>query len=1068
MRKTNKKKKKQFQGTPTSALNRGIVFILVWTLTSMFALANDGAFVKVQDEISGTVTDNSGLPLIGATVVVQGSSLGVTTDFDGKYSIAASNGSVLEFSYIGMLTKTVEVVDFNDINVSLEEDVNQLEEVVIVGYGTQKKLNVTGAVESINLEDEIGERPVPNVTSMLQGVLPGLSISQTGNGGEPGASQNLNIRGLGTLTGNSGEPYILVDGFPLSASQLNSISPSDIENVTVLKDAASAAIYGSKAAFGVILITTKGGVKGRTVVKFSTKYALSSPTSLPKMANSLEFATAINQAQTNSGASNWFKEEALDKIKAYLNGELPYSTELNEQGNRWLSGRSGFANTDWWKLFFRDSAPRSEHNVSVSGGTESTKYYISGNYFEQDGQMNYAIDKYDRASFNINLKTEATDWLRFDVTTRYTKEKRIFPSGGFQNFTKDIVYHQISRAWPTSPAFDPDGNAIDANILRFRDAGNTSNDYNTTLVQLGADFEPVKNWITRVSYNRKVRGSQAVRERFAAILNYPDGSTNNVGYKPNNIQRVYTEGTDQLVNLVSSFNTSLGSHHLKILGGYEQRLDEWSNVLASRSNLITKFVPAISTAVGEDYVGDTARHYSTQGVFGRFNYDYKEKYILELNGRYDGSSHFRDGKRWGFFPSASIGYNISKEAFWKPLKGVVNNLKFRASWGELGNHDTNLGYLYQETLGSNESHWLMNDQQTVYITRPNIVSPNLTWETVTTTDLGINAGLFKNKLNVTYDYFTRVTSDMIGPAAALPALLGDNAPRENNAELTTKGWEISFSWKQKFGNFSYNFGANLSDNTSKVTKYNNPTGIFSSYRKGQVIGDIWGYETVGLFASDEDAAAAPDQSIFRNRWLAGDTQYADLDGDGEITRGDNTESSPGDRKIIGNNRARYNYGFNLGASYKGFNLSVLFQGVAKRDYYFPASTNLFYGFRGNIWQTSVTKASLDYWTPENTDAYFPKPYFNAEHLKNTQTQTKFLQDASYLRLKNVQLSYSLPKEVLGKIGMSRLQFYITGENLWTKTKLNENFDPEVLGGGWGGGKIYPLSKVFSFGVNLDL
>jgi len=698
MRKTKKKWIQNIQRKLNLTTCKSIAFMLLLLMTSGVVLANNSEEANDQSKVTGVVKDKSGTPLPGVTVTVKGTNKGTTTDFDGNYFINATKGNVLEFSYVGMVTKVVAVAASSTINVVLVEDSKVLDEVVVVGYGTQKKINITGAVESISMDKEIGERPVPNVTSMLQGNVAGLSIGQTGNGGEPGASQSLNIRGLGSLTGNNGTPYILVDGFPISASELNTISPSDIDNISVLKDASSAAIYGSKAAFGVILITTKAGGIGEPKIKISTKYAMSSPTSLPKMANSLEFATAINQSQANSGRAHWFSEEALGKITAYMNGELPYSTELNEQGNRWQAGRSGFANTDWWKLFFKDNAPRTEHNVSVRGGTDKTQYYFSGNLFKQDGQMNFATDTYNRSVFNLNLKTEVTKWLKFDITSRYTKEKKVFPSGGFGNFTKDIVYHQISRAWPVNPAFDPSGNAIDPNILRFRDAGNTTNNYNTTVWQIGADFEPIKNWITRISYNRKVRSTQAKRDRFNAILTFPDGSTVNRGYPTESIQKNYGEGTDQLINAVTSYSKSFGNHNLKILGGYEQRLNELSNLTASRSQLITQFVPAISVTIGEDDVDDGLSHYSTQGVFGRLNYDYEGKYLLELNGRSDASSHFSDGKRWGFFPSASVGYNISKESFWEPLSNVVNDLKFRASWGALGNHDQTLGYLYQENL----------------------------------------------------------------------------------------------------------------------------------------------------------------------------------------------------------------------------------------------------------------------------------------------------------------------------------------------------------------------------------
>ena len=442
--------------------------------------------------------------------------------------------------------------------------------------------------------------------------------------------------------------------------------------------------------------------------------------------------------------------------------------------------------------------------------------------------------------------------------------------------------------------------------------------------------------------------------------------------------------------------------------------------------------------------------------------------MFEFNGRYDGSSFFKDGNRWGFFPSVSAGYNVAKEPFWAPLESVVNNFKLRASWGQLGNHDPELAGLYLERLPASTSSWLIGGSQPNIVNSPTVVSPNLSWETVTTTNIGLDASLFRNRLQVNFDWFNRTTTDMIGPVGALPLVLGSAAPRENVGELQTKGIELVLSWRGQIGEVNYEIGANLADNQTKIIKWNNPTNSLTTFREGQQLGDIWGYETVGYFESDAAVTAAATQTQFFPRWGPGDIQYADLDGDGDINIGENTSDNPGDRRIIGNSNPRYSYGINLKTSYKGLQLAVLFQGVGKRDIAFNENTNLMFGFRGNRWQNNVSQAHLDYWTPENTNAYFPKPYLNAQHKKNTRVQTKYLQDASYIRMKNIQLSYNFPKPVLDNLGLDSFKVFFSGENLITITNLFENFDPEALGGSWGSGKIYPLQKVISVGLNIGI
>lgn len=1033
----------------------------LFLLTLLVAISSS-LFAQVR-QVNGVVTDKEdGSALPGVNVTVKGdNSNGAVTDADGKFSLQVNgNDAVLVFNFIGYKQQEVIVGAKKEINVVLESSMTGLDEVVVVGYGTKKKINVTGAVSSVNVEKAIGERPVSSISSMFQGTLAGVTISTNNTGGEPGSTQNINIRGY------SGSPYILLDGMPISSAELNAINPNDIESMTTLKDAASAAIYGSKGAYGVILITSKSGKKGKTKVNFTSNYALSSISVMPKPANSWDFANAMNQAAANSGQAPAIKDDMMELLKQQMEGTLGYQTKLNEKGDRW---ESGYANTDWYDLFFKDNAVRKENNLSVSGGTDKTTFYFSGGLLDTEGQLNFGNNTYDRKNIKAKVTHTVNKWLKFDVMSAYSKEKKVFPSGGFGKFTSSIIYHQLSRAWPNAPAYDPDGNVISGHIKRLTDAGQTTDVINTYNNKLSATITPIKDWNTKITYQQKNKHYSMDRQEFNALIVYPDGTFRNQGYSPEAVMKRYGENEDKLFTITSSYKKTLfDRHNLSALVGYESRREDISSLYGYRDKLMTKRLPVITLATGEQKASDNVATFTSQGMFTRIGYDYSGIYLLEFNARRDGSSYFRDGEKWGFFPSFSAGYNISKEKFWKPLEDIVSSLKLRFSWGALGDHNRKYASKYVELMtGGRELGWIQDGKKMIYTTSPSIVDPSLTWETVTTTNYGIDAAFFDNRLSVVAEYFISEKSDIIVASEILPSTFGAAAPKWNYAATETKGWDLDVKWQDEIGEFKYSVGFNITDSKRTISKWYNPDGLSSTYSKGDVVGDIWGYETVGYFKSQEEIDAAPDQTFLHAKWSVGDVQYKDLNDDGKIDNGDGTVANRGDRKILGNNRDRYKYGINMSASYKGFSLSVLLQGVAKKDYLFSQSTNLYYGFRGNKWQNSVTKASTDYWTPENTDAFFPKPYMTGEHLKNTKPQSKYVEDASYMRLKNIQLNYSLPQSIVNKIGLSKFMVYVSGENLALFTKLNENFDPETLGGGWGAGKIFPLSKTVSAGVKIS-
>ncbi|MEN7547730.1 SusC/RagA family TonB-linked outer membrane protein [Rapidithrix thailandica] len=1018
--------------------------------------------------IKGKITDEDGEPLPGVSILIKGSTKGTTSDIQGSYQIAVPEDATLIFSYIGYTTQEIALGGQSKIDVIMLVDTKQLEEVVVVGYGTQKKVNLTGAVDQITSES-LKNRPVSNVAQAIQGISPNLNISVNNTGGEPGATQNWNIRGIGTLTGDGGTPYILVDGVPMD---INNVNPNDIESVSVLKDAASAAIYGSKGTYGVVLITTKKGRKGKKIsFQYSNNLAMAAPIRLPEGANSLAFAEAYNTAALNSNQGVVFDDATLQRIRDYQAGTLKEEAIDNpDDPGRWAEWGKGHANYDWYDIFYRDWSYRQKHDIKVSGGTENTSFYLSGGFFDQQGQYKFAGDSYKRYNLTANINTQVSKWMSLDFNAKYARSQTVYPNA-WAGYDRHVLYHQITRKWPVNPLKDPNGNYIEGDVLKMKEGGKTKRYDNDLWLTVGTMLEPVKGWKTNIRFNWNAFARKQTYHNKNVQRQEPNGTFSNIAYPITSFGESMSNDEFYLANITTSYERQVGSHFFKAMVGVEDQLKKEHTLSGSKTKLVTDKIPSISTATGEQNIGDGLDHYSNRGFFGRLNYNFKEKYLLELNARYDGSSFFKEGKRWGFFPSASIGYNISKEPFWQGIDRVVNDLKIRGSWGSLGNSNLrwNERYLFVERIPVGARlGWIMGSERPAYTVAPGIISNNLTWETATTIDIGMDATFLDSRLGLTFDWYRRTTSDMFGRANTLPALLGTSAPKENNATLETEGIELVLSWQDEIGSdFQYNVKVNLADNYSTITEYNNPTNILSDYRVGQRLGDIWGYTTAGYFQSDDEVNNWADQTRFHTNWGAGDIKYEDLNGDGKIDWGDNTTDDPGDQRIIGNKNPRYTYGLSMGASWKGFDLNVFFQGVGKRDIALSSNTNVYWGFVGNMWQNSVFDAHLDYWSPDNPNAFYPKPYMSGEHTKNTKTQTKYLENGAYMRLKNIQIGYTLPSSLLNKIGLENARVYFSGENLLTFTKLTKLFDPETVGGAWGSGKIYPLQKVLSMGVNVS-
>ncbi|MEZ4968735.1 MAG: TonB-dependent receptor [Flavobacteriaceae bacterium] len=1043
---------------------------------------------EVQQSVSGTVYSDQG-PLPGVNVLLKGTINGTQTDFDGNYALDNIDmEGTLIFSYIGYKSKEIAINNQTTLDVVLEEDVSNLDEVVIVGYGSQKKINLTGSVDVVSKKD-IENRPSPNIGTILQGLSPNLNISISQDGGEPGSGMSFNIRGAGSLSGSSA-PLILVDGVEMD---VNYLDPNSVESVSILKDAAASAIYGSRAPFGVVLITTKKGAKNKGVsVGYSANYGVASPMYVPKWQSSLNFVTAMNIASTNSGQPHKFSPGQVDRIQGHINGTyLPEYDTINPPPTFAQGRHQGNANNNLFDFLYRKHTLRQTHSVNISGGGEKFQYYALAGYSGQDGVYNYINDYYKRYNLMTNLSAQATDWISFSLNTKFANSHARQPNGAF-GLTKYQTLHEFTKMWPTDPiyVFDPTakdyrGEMRNPNINALKGAGLDDNIINDLIISLGSEIEPIQGWKTNFTYSYQLNSSKYTNHRLRVPTVSFAGLEGNIGAPVNGFSQDWGNNIYKTLSAISGYERQINDHFFKAMVGYEEEYQYNSSLRGSGVNLITDDVPSIQTSAGPYTVNDAMDHWATQAVFTRINYNFKEKYLFEFNGRYSGSSKFAKDSRMGFFPSISTGYKIDREKFWDPIKNTVNSLKLRASYGALGNQNVD-NYLYRPIVTTNSNlEWILNGSRPNYAGMPNIISPSLTWEKISMLDFGVDAELFNNRLGLNFDWYNRITSHMFGPVESLPAVLGTNPPKANNASMSTKGWEVSLTWKDSPTNdLNYDLRLTVADNKSVVTKYLNPLGLIDNFYVGKTIGEIWGYTTDKLIQSENETL--PDQSKFWPTWGPGDIKYKDLDSNGIINDGNRTLSNHGDLRVIGNSSVRYTVGLSAGLRWKEFDFSMLWQGVGKADLWVPATSanRQFWGVEVGR-EASLYEGMKDFWRPAddtsvlgpNTDAYFPKPYITSEGNKNLQVQSKYLLDASYLRLKNVQIGYTMPTELSQKILIERLKVYTSISNLLTFTGFPKTLDPETSivsnipnsqgsPGSLGIGILYPLARTISFGINI--
>lgn len=1016
--------------------------------------------------IKGSVTSDSGEPLTGVTVKVSGGGNGTVTDIDGNFSVNAAPGSLLTFSYTGFKPQTVKAKE--GMQVVLQSSVNDLNEVVVVGYGTQKKANLTGAVASVN-GNVLENRPISNIGQGLQGVVPNLNVSM-GHGGAPGAGASFNVRGTTSL--NGGEPLVLVDNVQMDA---NLVNPDDIESISVLKDAASAAIYGARAAYGVILITTKKGkLNSRPTVQFSASGYWQSPAVEMHNVNSLDYLKMIDIAYQNSGGSgHYFNPLVYEYTEKYVNGTYDQPVFFDKSYSAFKYGYNG--NTDWWNELYKTSFSQI-YNASISGGSQKTRYYVSLGSNNQGGILKATDEKYNKYNANINVTSELTPWMEVSAKIAHTYTTEMHPTGG-TTAMNNTAYSGLSAysgmmksdLSPLMPVKHPDGHyAGQGNFTNpvaiQAQGGNARYRQNDLWMTAGVKLTPIKGLIVNADYTWNYYGwasTQHVRN-FYDYTAVPGTENYYPWTNPSSVTRSNSDDYYSSFNAFAEYNLSLGNndHNMKFMVGYNQEKKRTQYYYAGRKDLIDPENPAINQAIGDMAIDGNMGQWAVNGTFARFNYDYKGRYLLELNGRYDGSSKFKKGHRYQFFPSISAAWRISEEKFFEGVKSWWDNMKLRVSYGSLGNQAVNGNFPYLATYGINTKYGaLLGGGRPVAVFAPGLVSSSFTWETVNQIDFGFDAAFLRNRLSASFDWYRRNTKDMLTDGEVLPAVLGASVPRQNAANLKTVGWELSLEWNDRLANgLSYHVKGVLSDYQSTITKFNNPTGLISQYYVGRKMNEIWGYVSNGLFQTEQEANAHANQSyLYGGKWTAGDVRFEDLDGNNKIDIGDNTLANPGDRKIIGNSTPRFAFGITAGLEYKGIDFEMFWQGIGKRDWFPGNGSAAYWGFT-NEWQTPLT-TSLDYWTPENTNAFFPR--LGWANGGNRNTSTRYLQNASYCRLKNVTLGYTLPRNILDKIGVSRLRVYVTGENLLTFTSLIKAFDPETLNN-----MTYPINRKIAVGLNL--
>ena len=1076
------------------------IFIMcfILSLISLCAFAQDGGRT-----ITGTVQDAKGNPLVGAVVMQPGSSNGAVTDADGAFSIEVSGGGTvtLEVSILGYVTKSFSLPEKQDVlKAFLSEDALLMDEAVVVGYGTQKKVNLTGAISTVEAS-ELANRATSTLGHMLQGSVPGLNVTMSS--GRPGNSPSVNIRGMNSI--NGGSPLILIDGVEGSLDRVN---PNDVESISVIKDASSSAVYGARASFGVILVTTKTGnnTDGKAKLSYSGKLGFTAPTTSTDYETRGYYSVYVNDLfmyNFNGSKYSHYTDADMEQLWARRNDKV------EDPSRPWviIDQRNGrdeyvyYANTDWYHYLFQDIKPTQTHNISFSGGNDRVKYYVSGSYYDEEGQFRENTDKFTRIDFRSKISFDVTDWLNVSNNTSYFKSWYSYPgSSGVDTAFSLMTVHALA-SYPTR---NPDGsslyitsesssgNVMDGLLTALDKGLHKNNDdrdqISTTTEVTVTPFKglEIKGNFTYTFYDYRAY-NRFVNTTYSTYPGVIEELTTGSRFT-DKLQEISNTHTFMQTNVYATYSKTFAEkHNLKVMAGFNWETKRLKDIRSEGYYLLSETLNDLNL-VGVDAEGNKRmevsggqNEYAIAGVFARVNYDYMGKYLFEASGRYDGTSRFARASRWGFFPSASVGWKISEENFFSPVKDWFNYLKLRYSFGRLGNQQVGYYDYIREVNISDQTYLFGGSSLPIVANISAPVAGDLTWEVAQHQNVGVDMAFFNNRLAFTAEAYIRDTKDMLTDGIALPSVYGASSPKMNTADLRTSGYELSLSWKDMFmlagRPFQYNVGFNFSDYTTVITKYDNPEYSFAmDYYEGMKVGEIWGYRTGGLFASDAEAAAYDvDQSSVnggqKDGPLGGDLKFLDLDGDKIISIGSNSVDNPGDREIIGNSEPRFNYGINLGFSWCNFDVSIFIQGIGRMDWYPPSNCMAFWGPYARPYASLIPKDfHTMYWTEDNPDAYYPRPrgYIAlGDNRALTVANDRYLQNIGYCRLKNVTIGYSLPQKWMKKIKADGIRIYFTGENLAYLSGLKSDYiDPELAMTG-GELRVYPWQKTFIFGIDIN-
>lgn len=1068
-----------------------------------------------QTRIVGSVADEKGEPLIGASIQVKGTNVGTITDGDGNFALDVKANALLTVSYVGYQSKEVRAV--NGMRVILSELQSELGEVVVVGYGTQRKENLTGAVSTVDVGKTMTAKPFSDIAKGLQGNVPGLTITY-GSGGIA-ATPNINIRGLISLNGTN-KPLILVDN--IVVPDISLISPDDVESISVLKDAASTSIFGARAAGGVILIKTKSGSKStKFKTTYSNNFSWGNPTQLPDFPKDpvAEINMEVNAFARQGSGFDMFGMQAPDLIAGIQNWQAKYAN--NRKSNEMVLGED-FELKNGVAYFYRiwdpkeimyQTMPQQNHNIQFSGGGDKISYFLSGTYSNQEGILKINPDKLTKYNLTAGINADVTNWLNLDAKLTTREYDYNYPYS-----YQDYFYYmwRWGAYFPYGTYTDPNSGVdyyfrnVNGYIANASTAKYKQNTQNTNLaatikfskqLRLRTEF----SYLTVNALRHEMGGLISLWDYWAGGLSLnktlPSASYDETDYT--------SSFTTQLTsNSYLTYENKFGNHGLKAVVGLNAEKGEFTQQFSkgyglmdknmAELPLVTNSQPPVITSTSATYAPDHT-WWSVAGYFGRINYDYAGKYLVELDGRYDGSSNFPINARWAFFPSGSLGWRVTEESFAKSLKNVFSDWKIRASYGTIGNQDVGSN-LFRGVMSTAQNSWIIGTAKATYTGMPRVVPSSLTWEKINTLDFGTDMRFLNNDLGLTFDWFRRDNNGTISSSTTLPAVFGTSAAKTNVGNLRTNGWELAVDYHHRFDKVNFYATVSLHDYVTKVVKWggNDALSLSTGYYSGQTIGEIWGFETDRYFTKDDfhtETINGKDVLVL-NKGIAtqkglqsgsftfgpGDIKYKDLNNDSIINGGDLTLAKHGDLKKIGNSTPRYQFSLRFGGDYKGFDLDVYLQGVGKRDYWAVGSLAI-PGYSGS---SIFYDHQMDFWTPDNPNAKYPNPYQGNSSStlsgqanwgssdgvsgNNFYPQTKYLLNLAYLRVKTLTIGYSLPDALLKKLYLSKLRVYVEGLNLFTFANSKIPIDPEITSvsstGSWYGATT-PFSKTYSFGLQLS-